>query len=82
MQLSPMGLELVDPTGLTCVKPLRSYSVAGSGKRARKIGGAVGVAFAVFECAIERGDELKVPLDSCIEGPHFANALLCLAAGG
>ena len=32
--------------------------------------------------AIERGDELKLPLDSCIEGPHFANARLCLVAGG
>ena len=35
-----------------------------------------------LECAIERGDELKLPLDSCIEGPHFAHALLCLVAGG
>ena len=63
-------------------KPLRSYSIAGSGKRAGKIGDALGAAFAVLECAIERGDELKLPLDSCIEGPHFANARLCLVAGG
>ena len=40
-----------------------------------------GAAFAVLECAIERGDELKLPLKSCIEGPRFANALLCLVAG-
>ena len=25
--------------------------------------------FAVLECAIERGDELKLPLDSCGEAP-------------
>ena len=37
----------------------------------RKFGDAVGAAFAVLECAIERGDELKLPLDSCIEGPRF-----------
>ena len=60
--------------------PLRSYSVVGSGKRARKIGDAVGAAFAVLECAIECGDELKLPLDSCIKGPYFASALLCLVA--
>ena len=59
-----------------------SYSVAGSGKRAKIIGDAVGAAFSVLECAIERGDERKLPLDSCIEGPYFANALLCLVAGG
>ena len=72
-------LGLVDPTGLKFVKPLRSYSGAGFGKRAGKIGDAVGAAFAVLECAIG-GDELKLPLDSCIEGPHFANALKCLVA--
>ena len=77
-----MGLGLVNPTELTLVKPLWSYSVAGSGKRARKIGDAVGAACAALEWAIERGDELKLPLDSCVEGPHFANALLCLAAAG
>ena len=80
--LSPTGLGLVNPTRLKFVKPLRSCSVAGSVKRAGKIGGAVGAAFAVLECAIERGDELKLPLDSCIEGPPFANAFLCLVAGG
>ena len=67
---------------LNFVKPLRSYSVSGSGKRARKIGDTVGPAFAIFEYAIERGDELKRPLDSCIENPHFTNALLCLMAQG
>ena len=56
--------------------------MAGSGKLARKIGDAVGAAFAELERATERGDELKLPLDSCIEGPHFANARLCLVAGG
>ena len=76
------GWGLVNPTGLKFVKPLRSYSIAGSGKRAGKIDDAVGAAFAVLECAIERGYELKLPLDSCIEGPHFANALLCLVARG
>ena len=74
-------LGLVNPTGLKVVKPLWSYPVAGSGKRARKIGDVVGAAFAVLECAIERGDELKLPLGSCIEGPHFANALLCFVVG-
>ena len=42
----------------------------------------IGAAFAELECAIERGDELKLPLDLRIEGSHFANALLCLVAGG
>ena len=82
MPLSPTGLGVVNLTGLKFVKPLWSYSVPGSGKRVRKIVDAVGAAFVVLECAIERGDELKLPLDSCIEGPHFANALLCLVAGG
>ena len=82
MPLSPTVLGLVNPTGLKFVKPLRSYSVSGSGNRTSKIGDAVGAAFAVLECAIERGDELELPLNSCIEGPHFANALLCLVAGG
>ena len=80
--LSPTGLGLDNPTRLKFVKPLRLYSVAGSGKRARKVGDVVGAAFAELECAIERGDELKLPLDSCIEGPHFANVRLCLVAGG
>ena len=79
---SPTWLGLVNPTGLKLVKLLWSYSVAGSGKRARKIGDAIGAAFAVLECAIERGDELKLPLDSGMKGPHFVNALLCLVAGG
>ena len=49
----------------------------------QEIGVAVGAAFAVLEeCAIERGDELKLPLDSCIVGPQLANALPCLVAGG
>ena len=73
---------LVNPTGLKFVKPLRSYSVAGSGKWARNIGDVVGAAVAVLKCPIERGDELKLPLDACNEGPHFANAFLCLVAGG
>ena len=77
-----MRLGLVSPTGLKFVKPLRLYSVAGSVKRARKIGDAVGAAFAELECAIERGDELELPLDSCIEGPHCANARLCLVSCG
>ena len=47
----------------------------------QKIGVAVGAAFAVLDCVIERGDQLKLPLDSCIAGPHFANALQCLVAG-
>ena len=47
----------------------------------QKIGDAVGAAFAVFECAIERGDELELPLDSCIESSQLAYALLCLVAG-
>ena len=64
------------------VKPLRSYSIGGSGKRVTKIGDAVGAAFAVLECAIERGDEVKLPLASRIEGPYFANVLLRLVAGG
>ena len=51
--------------------PLRSYSEAGSGKRAKKISDAVGAAFAVLECAIGRGDKLKLLLDLCIEGPHL-----------
>ena len=42
----------------------------------------VGVAFAVLECAIERSDELMLPLDSCMVDPHISNALLCLVAGG
>ena len=42
----------------------------------------MGATFAVLECAIESGDELKLPPDSCIEGPHFANACPCLVAGG
>ena len=62
--LSPTGLELVNTTRFKFVKPLRSYSVACSGKRAGKIGYDVDAAFAVLECAIERGDELKLPLDS------------------
>ena len=77
-----MGLGLGDNTGLKFGKPLRLYSVAGYGKRGRKIGDAVGAAFAVHACAIERGDEFKPPLDSCIEGPRFASAFLCLVAGG
>ena len=76
-----MGLGFVNPTGLKLVKPL-SYSAAVSGKWARKISVTVGAAFAVLECAIERGDELRLPLDSWIEGPHFVNALLCLVARG
>ena len=40
----------------------------------------IAAAFAVLERAIERGDELKLSLDSCIDGPHFANGLLCLVA--
>ena len=63
--LSPTRLGLVNPTGLKFVKSQRLYSVADSGKRARTIGDAVGAAFAVLECAIKRGDELKQPLDSC-----------------
>ena len=54
--LPSTGLALVNLTGLTFVKPLWSYSVPGSGKRARKIGDAVGAAFGVLECAINRGD--------------------------
>ena len=80
--LPPTGFGLVNPTGLKLFKPVWSYSVAGSGKRARKIGDAVGAAFAVLKCAVEHRDELKLPLDSCIEGPHCANALLCLVARG
>ena len=76
------GLELVSPTGLKLAKPLRSYSVAGSGKRAKKTGDAVRAALAVFECVIDRGDELKLPLDSCIEGPTLLIPSLCLVAGG
>ena len=65
------------------VKRLPFYSVAlGSEKRAGKNSDAVGSAFAVLECAIKRGDELKLPLNSCTEGPQFANALLCFVAGG
>ena len=79
--LSPTELGIGNPTRLNLVKPLRSYSTAGSGKRARKIGNAVDAAFAIFECAIERGDELKHQLDSCIEDSYFANAFLCLVAG-
>ena len=60
------------------VKPLRSSSVSGSGKRARKIGNAEGVALAVLEYAIEPRDKLKLSLDSCIEGPHFNNAFMYL----
>ena len=41
---------------------------------------AVGAAFAVLECTTEHGYELKLPMDSCIVGPHFVNALPCLAA--
>ena len=67
-------------TGLKRLKPLRSYPVAGSGERARKFSDTVGAAFAVLECAVERGDELKLSMDSCVEGPDFANALLCLVA--
>ena len=67
---------------LKLVKQLRLCSAAGSSNRDRKIGDAVGAAFAVLACAIERGDELKLPLDSCIEGLHVANALLCLVARG
>ena len=48
---------------LKIVKQLWSYSVAGPGKRARKIGDAVGVAFALLKFAIERGDKLKLMLD-------------------
>ena len=51
-------------------------------KTGQKIVDAVGAAFAELECATERGDELKLPLDSCIKGHHFASALLCLVAGG
>ena len=76
------GLGAVNPTGLKAVKPLSSYSVAVSGKRAGKIGDDAGAAFVVLECAIERGDKVQLPLDSCIEGPHCANGLLCLVAGG
>ena len=78
----PNGVVLANPTRLKFVKPLRSYSVRGFGKRAGKICDAVGAAFTVLECAIERGDELKLSLGSCIEGPHFANALLCIVVGG
>ena len=46
MPLSPTGSGFVNPTGSG---PLRSYSVAGSGKRAKKIGDAVGAAFTVLE---------------------------------
>ena len=47
----------------------------------QKIGVAVGAVFTVLQCAIERGDEVKLPLHSCIVGPHFANTLPCLVAG-
>ena len=30
---------------------------------------ALPLRYQVLECAIEHGDELKLPLDSCIEGP-------------
>ena len=78
MSLSPTGLGLVNPTGLKLVKPLRSYPVAGSGKWARKIGDAAGAAFAILECAIERGEELEPSLDSGVVVPHFAHAFQCL----
>ena len=64
--LSPTGMELVNPTVFELVKPRRSTSVGGSGKRARKIGDRAGAAFAVLEYAIESGDEPKPPRDSCI----------------
>ena len=66
---SPTGLGLVNPTRLKFVKPLPSNSVADSAKQDNKIGYAVGAAFAVLEYAIGRGDELKLPLDSCINFP-------------
>ena len=37
--------------------------------------------FAVLDCVVERDEELGPPLDSRIVGPHFANALRCLAVG-
>ena len=76
------GWGLSNPRGGSLSSHCVSYSVAGSGKWATKIGDAVGAAFAALKCAIERGDELKLRLDSCVEGPHFVNALLCLVAGG
>ena len=69
MPLSPTGLGLVNPTGLKFVKPPRSYSVAGSGKRARKIGEAAGAAFAVLKCAIKHGDKLKLPRTRALRVP-------------
>ena len=47
----------------------------------QKVGVAVGAAFAVLECAIERDDELKLPKDSCITSPQLDNALPFLVAG-
>ena len=38
----------------------------------------VGAAFAVLERAFERGEELKLPLDSCTGGPYIGIGLLCL----
>ena len=76
------GVGARQPHGVGVCQAARSYSVAGSRKPTRQIGDAVGATFAVLECAIERGDEIKLPLDSCNEGPIFANALQCLVPGG
>ena len=35
---------------------------------------AVRAAFAVLECVVERGEELELPLDSCVVVPHFSYA--------
>ena len=72
--LSTHGVEACQPAAVVL---RRSLWQAG-----QNIGVAVGADFAVLECAVERGDELKLPLESCTVGPLFANALPCLVDGG
>ena len=70
------GVEACQPHGIEVCQATLGVLRSRLWQAGQTIANADGAAFAVFECAIERCDELKLPLDSCIEGPYFVNALL------
>ena len=76
------GVGVCQPHEVKACQPTAVVLRSRLWRAGQEIGVAVGAAFAVLECTIERDDELKLPLNSCIVGPHFANALPCLVAGG
>ena len=77
----PAGPDEEDTTIIDGGEAARSPAVVFRGRlwqRGQEIVISVGVAIAVLEGVVERGEKLEPPLDSRIVASHFANAFECL----